>query len=412
MNFLFVHQCFPGQYRHILRALSNQGHTIVGLGIHQLTEQIPSDIQYYRYPISRGNTPGIHDWLVDVDSKLIRGEACSRAAHQLKTEGFTPDIICAHPGWGEALFLKDVWPTVPLLCYQEYFYNPHGFDYDFDPSIQGDHDWESGALLRFKNASPLLMLEAATWNVTPTHFQKITFPTLYHSQFSVIHDGIDTRLASPSDNPPALSITDTLTVTKDIPIVTFVNRTIEPYRGCHTMIRSLPALQEACPDVHVVFVGATTGVSYGKAAPNNSWKDIFLDEISNQFDPTKVHFVGSLQYSDYINLLQLSSCHVYLTYPFVLSWSLLEAMSIGVPIIGSDTSPVREVISDNVNGLLVDFFDTHSLVSSIHRVLTDNELSLGLATNARQLIKSRYSLEVCIPQQLSLINLVASRSFD
>ena len=254
------------------------------------------------------------------------------------------------------------------------------------------------------------MLESATWNVTPTEFQRSSFPSLYHSKFSVIHDGIDTSLATASDNPSPFKISDTLTLTKDTPIITFVNRSIEPYRGCHTMIRSLPSIQEACPDAHVVFVGATTGVSYGKSAPNNSWKDVFLDEISDQYDPSMVHFVGSLAYSSYLNLIQLSSCHVYLTYPFVLSWSLLEAMSIGAPIVASNTSPVREVITNNVNGLLVDFFDPESLASSIQHILLDQELSAYLSANAIKLIKERFSLERCLPHQLSLINLVASRT--
>ena len=254
------------------------------------------------------------------------------------------------------------------------------------------------------------MLESASWNVTPTRFQQSSFPSCFHPRFSVIHDGIDTSVAVPNQNPPDFRISDSILLSKSMPIITFVNRSIEPYRGCHTMIRSLPAIQELCPSAHVVIVGATSGVSYGKAAPNNSWKDVFLDEINGQYDPSKVHFVGSVPYLDYINLLQLSSCHVYFTYPFVLSWSLLEAMSIGLPIVGSNTQPVREVITHNVNGLLVDFFDTSSLASSIHRILSDSELSKFLSDNAKALINQRYSLDKCVPQQLSLINLVASKS--
>ena len=151
MNFLFIHQSFPGQYRHILRCLaSDSSHNIVGMGIGPLREIIPKEVTYIPYGLSRGNTNGLHEWLVDIDSKLIRGEACAEAAYSLKTNGFKPDLICAHPGWGEALFLRDIWPSVPILCYQEFFYNAYGFDYDFDPELQGIPDWRACARLRLK----------------------------------------------------------------------------------------------------------------------------------------------------------------------------------------------------------------------------------------------------------------------
>ena len=235
MNILFVHQSFPGQYRHVLRALAAQGgHRLVGLGISELSESLPDGVTYLRYGLSRGNTPGLHDWLLDVDSKLIRGEACASAAAQLRDQGFTPDLICAHPGWGEALFLRDVWPAVPLLCFQEFFYNPRGVDYDFDLELQGIPDWQSCARLRLKNANPLLMLQASSWNITPTQFQRSTFPPEWQSRISVIHDGIDTKLAAPEPDVIPLTLPDGTVLTKGELTITFVNRRIEPYRGCHT----------------------------------------------------------------------------------------------------------------------------------------------------------------------------------
>ncbi len=409
MNILFVHQSFPGQYRHILRALASQGgHRLVGLGIAELTERLPDGVTYLRYGLSRGNTPGIHEWLLDVDSKLIRGEACATAATKLRDQGFIPDVICAHPGWGEALFLRDVWPAVPMLCYQEYFYNSRGFDYDFDPELQGVPDWQACARLRLKNANPLLMFQASSWNITPTYFQRNTFPKELQSRISVIHDGIDTQLAAPDTAASPLVLPDGTVLTAGEPIVTFVNRRIEPYRGCHTFIRAIPEIQRCHPDVRIVVVGATEGVSYGKPAPGDSWRDVFLQEIEGSFNSERVHFTGSLQYDHFLSLLKLSACHVYLTYPFVLSWSLLEAMSIGLPIVGSSTAPVQEVICDGNTGVLVDFFSPHEVSESVCALLGDRGLARKLGAQARELILDRFSLQKCVPRQLALMQLVAS----
>ncbi len=410
MNILFVHQCFPGQYRHIIRSLSKHGnHNILALGIAELSESIPPNLKYFRYSLFRGNTPGVHDWLLDIDSKLIRGEGCAHAAFTLSQKGFIPDIICAHPGWGEALFLRDIWPEVPLLCYQEYFYNSSGFDSGFDPEFVETVDWRDTARLRMKNANPLLMLETSSWNVTPTKFQQSSFPIQYQSRISVIHDGIDTNLASPNSSIGPLVLDNCTVLDADSSIVTFVNRSIEPHRGCHTFIRSIPDIQSSNPNSIVVVVGATEGVSYGKAGPNNCWMDVFLSEIKGNYDPSKVFFAGSLSYQTYIHLLQLSSCHVYLTYPFVLSWSLLEALSIGLPVVASSTQPVQEVITDGYNGLLVDFFSPAQLSQAVTTILKNRELAHLLGRNSRDFILQNYSLDKCIPRQLQLIDLVASR---
>ena len=411
MNLLFVHQGFPGQYRHIVRALAKTGsHRIVGMGIDAPTEELPQGVHYVRYGLKRGNAPGTHPWIVESESKVLRGEACATAAFNLREQGFIPDVMCAHPGWGESLFLKDIWPESPLLSYQEFFYQPHGFDYDFDPELQGKPSWEQCSYLRMKNANLLLNLESSDWNVTPTSFQRSTFPASWQNRISCIHDGIDTNLAAPDTSCLSITLPDNTIVSKNDSIVTFVNRHIEPYRGCHSFLRSIPYLQHLNPNARVVIVGHQSGVSYGKAAPSGSWKDVFMKEIAPQVNLERVHFTGPLPYHKFLRLLKITSAHVYLTYPFVLSWSLLEAMSSEAPIVGSATPPVQEVIDDGKNGLLVDFFSPNQIADAINELLTSHKLSSDLGAAARKTVLTHYSLNICLPRQLALIDLVASRT--
>ncbi len=409
MRILFVHQSFPGQYRHVLRALAAQGHQLVGLGIEQLSESIPDGVSYVRYGLRRGTGQDVHPWAAETETKVIRAEACATAAHQLREQGFVPDLICAHPGWGEALFLRDVWPETPLLSYQEFYYNARGFDFDFDPELQGPLEWQACAKLRMKNANQLLMLEASSWNVTPTAFQRSSFPAHIRDRISVIHDGIDTRLAAPDEKIAPMILSDGTSLSAADKIITFVNRRIEPYRGCLTFIRAIPAIQKACPDARIIVVGGHNGTAYGKEPPAGTWRDLSLGQIYGQYDSSRVHFLGSLAYGPFIHLLKLSSCHVYLTYPFVLSWSLLEAMSTGLPIVGSSTAPVQEVIRDGENGLLVDFFAPDQLADAVAELLLNPKRAITLGKAARETILSTYSLERCVPRQLYLMRLVADR---
>ena len=370
---------------------------------------LPKGVQYVVYGAARGNGQDVHPLALETETKVIRAEACAAAAEQLKQQGFQPDIICGHPGWGELLFLPYIWPNTPVLLYQEFFYQIHGFDYDFDPEFQSELPWQKCAKAHMKNANTLLNLEAATWNITPTGFQRSSFPERFHQRISVIHDGIDPNAAPAKANSKlSLTLKDGQELKLGDPIVTFVNRTIEPYRGCHSFIRSIPHLQELNPTARVVIVGEEKGVSYGSACPDGEWKDVFLKEIEGSYEPSRVHFAGSLDYNDFLKLLKLSQAHVYLTYPFVLSWSLLESMCSACAIVGSATAPVMEVIRDGQNGLLVDFFQPKAIAEAVNQLLRDRALARELGTQARKDALARYSLERCLPRQLELIDLVAS----
>ena len=415
MKILFIHQNFPGQYVHIVNELARQGgHQLVALGINSLDQsrELPKSLQYFRYRIERGNAKGVHPLVLETESKVLRADGCTTAAQKLKEEGFYPDLICAHPGWGEPLFIKAIWPNAPLLCYQEFFYREYGFDTNFDPEFEKHRGWQSQARMIMKNAYLHLTLDQADWNVSPTHFQASSFPEYYRHRISVIHDGVDVQRAVPNPTPAPLELPDGTLLTHGEQIVTFVNRRLEPYRGCHTFLRSIPELQKLCPEARIVIVGGTSGVSYGAVCPQGEWKDRFLAEIEGQYDPSRVHFTGTLPYKQFIPLLQLSACHVYLTYPFVMSWSLLEAMACGCAVVGSDTAPVREVIRHGQNGLLVDFFSPTDLATAVTELLQDRQRAKAFGVEARRTVESTYDLDVCVDRQVALMDLVASGSMN
>ena len=412
MKILFVHQGFPAQYIHILRRLHGSGqYTLVGLGMAPKPKDLPKGVTYFRYSVQRGNGKDTHPLAIETESKLIRAEACARAAHQLRQKGFIPQLICCHSGWGEGLFLKDIWPSVPLLSYQEFFYNAQGFDYDFDPEFaktKTHSNWPALAKLRLKTANQLLHLQASDWCVTATEFQRSSFPSIWQQRISAIHEGINTERACPDAAVAPLQLPDGTTIQRGDPVVTFVNRRLEPYRGCHTFLRALPELQRLAPEARVVIVGEQKGVSYGAECPSGSWKEVFLKEIEGRYDPSRVHFTDKLAYGPFLQLLQISAVHVYLTYPFVLSWSLLEAMSSGCAVVGSDTAPVREVIRDGQNGLLVDFFSPGDLAMAVAELLADRSKAAALGAAARNHVLKHYRLESCLNHHLALMALVAS----
>ena len=413
MNILFVHQNFPAQYLHIVQRMAQLGgHQLVALGINPLDQsrELPRSLQHFQYCLSRGNANNVHPLVMETETKVIRAEGCAMAAEQLKNKGFIPNLICAHPGWGEPLFLKAIWPNVPMLCYQEFFYNELGFDSNFDPEFDQRRGWRDQAKLEMKNAYLHLTLEQADWNVSPTHFQASSFPEHWRKKISVIHDGVDMQKAIPNASVEPLMLPDGVIIERGQPIITFVNRRLEPYRGCHTFLRAIPSLLRKCPDARIVIVGELSGVSYGAVCKDGEWKDRFLSEIEGQYDPARVHMTGSLPYDQFIPLLQISACHVYLTYPFVMSWSLLEAMACGCAVVGSDTAPVREVIRHGVNGLLVDFFSPEDLALAVAELLQNPERAQAFGAEARRTVQSSYELDRCVTRQLALMDLVASRS--
>lgn len=401
MNILFVHQNFPGQFRYLAPALAARGHRVLALCMNEYeggqgVEAVHATSQHKTH--SNG-----HPWTRDIDTKVIRGYASLQAALKLREEGFTPDVIVAHPGWGESLFLKTVWPAAKLGIYCEFHYAATGADVGFDAEFASRNPEEEAARMMLRNINNILHFDQADGAIAPTHWQKSTYPLPFRERISVIHEGIDTTKLAPNPNV-AIQLGNGVRIDRSNEVVTFVNRNLEPYRGYHVFMRSLPELLRRRPDAHVMIVGGT-GVSYGAAPPEGqSWHRIFLDEVKADLDPARVHFLGAVPYAQFIALLQLSSVHVYLTYPFVLSWSLLEAMSAGCAIVASDTQPLREAIVDGETGRLIPFFDQAALVDRVADLLGDPEERARLGANARAFATAHYDrATVCLPQQIAWV---------
>ena len=414
MNVLFVHQNFPGQFPHLAPALAAQGHRVVALHINAAPALPGVETVRYRVEPPR-RAGGAHPWLGDLDTKVHRAEAAWRAARGLKEGGFAPDVIVAHPGWGESLFLKDVWPAARLGIYCEFYYRMAGADVGFDPEFQRDEP-EQACRLRMKNANFELHFPLAQGGLSPTLWQRSVFPQWFQPRITVMHDGIDTLRVQPNARAHLELSTragERIALRPGDEIVTFVNRNLEPYRGWHIFARALPRLLRERPRARVLIVGGDE-VSYGSPPPagpdgaSRTWRQVMLEEVQEELDLSRVHFLGRIPYGRFVTLLQLSMVHVYLTYPFVLSWSLLEAMSAGCAIVASDTAPVREAVIDDHTGLLVDFFDGEALVRRVVELLEQPALRERLGQAARLHAVEHYDLRrKCLPGQLEWVGRLA-----
>ena len=408
MNILFIHQNFPAQFSRLAPVLVQKGHRVVAMTLQQISSREWCGVTLVPYAVKRGSTPGVHPWLSDFETKTVRAEACWRKALKMKDNGFVPDVIIAHPGWGESMFLKDVWPHARLGLYCEYYYRPYGADMGFDPEFPGT-DEAVAIRMRMKNLHQSLHFDMVDAGLSPTYWQADSYPSPLRQKITVIHDGIDTSRLRPDDQV-MFTLPDGKSCHRKDELVTFVNRNLEPYRGYHSFMRALPEILATRPHARILIVGGS-GVSYGqKPPPGKTWKEVFKEEISGRMSHDcwdRVHFLGNLAYDDYVRVLQASTVHVYLTYPFVLSWSLLEAMSIQCAVVGSDTAPVREVIQDGCNGLLANFFDPSKIAEAVSGLLDDPEARHVIGVRAREYVRNHFDLDsICLPRQLEWLETV------
>lgn len=398
MRILFLHPNFPAQFRHVAAAIAKDKRHQVVFGTARREGRLPG-VTKAIYSPSREPRPETHHYLRSLESAVLQGQAAYRMADQLKARGFVPDVIYGHSGWGPTLFMKDAFPKAELLCYFEWFYHAHGTDADFDPSDRINADDE--ARIRLKNAPILQDLYSCDRGLSPTGWQRQQFPIEYQDKITVRHDGVDTDFFCPKPGAKLVLPRLNLDLSQVDEIVTYATRGMEPYRGFPQFMEAIALLQERRPHCHVVIVGEDR-VAYGRKLPDGkTYKSELLEKLP--LDLSRIHFTGHLPYEEYLQVLQASSVHVYLTRPFVLSWSLIEALSTGCLVVGSNTAPVAEVIQDGVNGLLTDFFSPAGIVDRIEEGLNHPDRMNEIRQKAREIVLGQYDLAKLLPLHLQWI---------
>jgi len=400
---LFAHQNAPAQFQHLAAALADRGHDVIVAG--QRKRNDVRGARFMQYAPQRKSPT--HHYLRDATVHAENGMAVHALLRTLANDNWMPDMVIGHNGWGEMLFVKDVIPRVSTIGYFEFFYRPSGQDTGFDPAFPAS--LEDCSRLRMRNLTNLVGLDAVDGRWTPTQWQRSVYPKEWQDRIEVIHEGIDTSYMTPGEEgDTSLTLPNGEQIAKGAPLITFVARNLEPYRGFHVFMRALPRILERLPDARVIIVGGES-VSYGRQPANaTSWKEALLGEVD--IDKTRVFFAGRVTYAQLRTLFRVSAAHVYLTYPFVLSWSMLEAMACGAVVVASATSPVTEVIRDGENGLLFDFFDEAGLVRQVQYAVEQRGALASLRHAARQHIVEHYELnQVCLPAQLKFLEQVSGQ---
>ena len=399
MRVLFIHKSLPGQFEHLIRSmLLESGHELVGV-CQEFEPGLPplSGMRIIKYSKAGIFQKPFREFVATTEEDVENGLSVAARLLELKGEGFVPDIAVAHLGWGEALYLKDVFPHCPLLGYCEFYYHAEGADAGFDPAYP--LSLNDTFRIRTVNAMKLLELVSTDLGLSPTQWQRQLFPAEFRQKIAVVHEGIDTTRVCPNA-AATLTLPNGQTIGRNTPVVTFAARNLEPYRGFHIFMRAVADLCRRRKDC-VVLVAGGDDVSYGAPSLGRTYREKLVREL--RIDLDRVHFLGHLAYPEFLTLLQISTVHVYLTVPFVLSWSVLEAMGAGCVIVASDTGPVREVLEHEVNALLVDFFDHRQLCASIERVLDCPTRENNLAVRARATILERYELKQCVGKTYELM---------
>jgi glycosyltransferase involved in cell wall biosynthesis len=403
VRLLFVHKHFPGQFVHLARAFAAFPDSEVVFISTEPGGAIP-DILTLTVRPSRPSARTTHQYVQPLENAVLLGQATYRECMKLREAGFVPDLIYAHAGFGPGLYLKDAFPETPIIGQFEWFHRACDSDADF---LSPREVTENEALrIRTRNAALLLELSQCDHGICPTAFQMDQFPEEYHGKLHVIHEGIDTTFFSPGHRG-TLTLGG-LRLPAGAAIVTYAARGMEPHRGFPQFMRALATLQRLRPRLHAVIVGEDT-VFHGRPRKDRkSWKQAMLDELPS-LDAGRTHFTGRLSQGDFRRVLRASHAHVYLTVPFVLSRSLLQAMATGCTVVGSATAPVREIVRDGETGYLADFLDPFRLATRIGQALDDPEGAVGIGQAAHRHIVAHYDLAATLPTQFRLASHVLGR---
>jgi glycosyltransferase involved in cell wall biosynthesis len=404
-NILFVHNMLPGRFTFLVEPLLAAGHRLAGIA--QYGAALP-DMPLFRWKAARSSTPGIEELAVRAESDFIRGRAAAGQAVALRDAGFVPDLVIGHPGWGETAFIKEVFPKAKTIMLAEFYYTAEGGDVGFDPEF-GELTLQQRFRVHAKNATMAMALAQADAIVCPTPYQASVLPATFRERARIVHEGIDTEKVVRRPVAP-LKLGSGVVLDGARPLITVVNRRFEPLRGFHIIMRALPRILEAVPDAHVLLIGADNERGYGLEPPGGkTWKQHLLAELEGKLDPARLHFTGKVSYDLMLAAMSLSWAHIYYTYPFVLSWSLMEAMACECLIVASDTAPLRDVIVPGKNGILNGFFDLDALSQSVIGACRDPGKYAEMRKAARAAIVENYDQKrICLPAWLELIDSVAA----
>jgi glycosyltransferase involved in cell wall biosynthesis len=396
MRVLFIHRQGPGQFVHLARriAAEGEGRAVMIAGTEIAEPPCPA----VAAPPSRPPRRETHPYLIATEHAVLNGQATARAVLGLRRQGFSPDVVLVHPGWGDALFLPEVLPRTPIVVYAEYFPRPEGTEIGHDDDLALDAEGRCALVMR--QAPLLLALDAATAAIAPTRWQRDLNPAPYRDRIAVIHEGIDADTVRP-DPAARLRLGDGTILTAADEVVSYVARDLEPVRGFPALMRALPHLLAARPAAHVVICGGD-GVSYGRRpAGGGTWRERLCAEVGSL--PPRVHFTGPLPYADYIALLQVTRLHLHPSAPFVLSWSVTEALAAGAVILAADTAPLREVIRDGVNGFLADPRDARAYAQRAAALLAAHDDLSAVRRAARRTITRYFGREAALTRQRAVL---------
>ena len=394
MKLLLVHQNFPGQFRDLGPALCDRGHELKAIG----SSQRPTDsrIEVLRYEHKLGDRSGVHPHSLEVDEWIRRSEQVADLAMSLKRRGWAPDVMLAHPGWGEALLLRQVFPSTPLVIWPELWLRPEHLGIDPAEISVGQMQY-----LRIKDWLIDGAMADASLAVIPTRYQAQTFPQRWQHKIAVVHEGVpETMLHWPRLRQ--LTIAECITLGPDVPVVTFISRNLEPMRGFPTFMRALPDLLAGHPTVQVVIVGGDE-VSYSSApGDGRNWRDHLLDELGDRIDRRRVHLFGRIPHDQLQKLYRRSDLHVYLSKAFVLSWSLLELMACGTPVLAEANPMMEELIKPGINGALWRG-QPESLAKAILTLLQTPDQLKRWGVQAKQQLQPTYLQQHCLDQLEQLL---------
>lgn len=401
MKILLVHSNFPAQLKVLAQTLGANPENEVYYLTENPNGQIPG-VKKIIYSPKRDVNADTHHYLHHAEWAVLRGQAAYEACAKIKKLGFVPDFIYGHASWGATLFLKDLFPSSPLGLNFEWYYRGIGGDSDF--GIPEGLDIDTRARVRMKNLLLSGDFAASDAAVCATNFQKSQFPRHYQPHITVCHEGVDTNFFKPLNNcNKSLNLPGVHTQGSS-EIISYATRGMEPYRGFLQFMEAVSILQKSNPNLHTVIAGEDHSFYGSPPAHNKSWKRVALESFS--LDLSRIHFVGTLSTSAYLHLLQTTKAHTYLTYPFVLSWSLLEAMACETPLVCSSTPAVLEVVNEQ-NGLLADFFDAAYLAEQIRNLLANPEAYKDLQKSARKTIVENYELRDCMRKKLAWLSALA-----